>query len=29
MGERGRRKVEQEFCESLVIAKYLAALGTG
>lgn len=28
MGERGRRKVEQEFCETRVIAKYLAALGT-
>ena len=28
MGKRGRRKVEQEFCESLVIAKYLDALGT-
>lgn len=28
MGRRGRRKVEQEFCESLVIAKYLDALGS-
>ena len=28
MGERGRRKVEQEFCESRVVAKYLDALGT-
>ncbi len=28
MGERGRRKVEEEFCESRVIAKYLDALGT-
>lgn len=28
MGESGRRKVEQEFCESRVVAKYLAALGT-
>jgi glycosyltransferase involved in cell wall biosynthesis len=28
MGERGRRKVEQEFCETRVIAKYLEALGT-
>ena len=28
MGERGRRKVEQEFCETLVIAKYLEAIGT-
>ena len=28
MGERGRRRVEQEFCETLVIAKYLEALGT-
>jgi glycosyltransferase involved in cell wall biosynthesis len=28
MGERGRLKVEQEFCESRVIAKYLEALGT-
>lgn len=28
MGERGRRKVEQEFGESRVIAKYLDALGT-
>lgn len=27
MGKRGRRKVEQEFCESLVVAKYLDALG--
>jgi glycosyltransferase involved in cell wall biosynthesis len=27
MGEQGRRKVEQEFCESRVIAKYLDALG--
>ncbi len=29
MGEAGRRKVEQQFCEALVIAKYLEALGTG
>jgi len=28
MGELGRRKVEQEFCETRVIAKYLEALGT-
>jgi glycosyltransferase involved in cell wall biosynthesis len=28
MGERGRRKVEEEFCESRVVAEYLAALGT-
>lgn len=28
MGYRGRRKVEQEFCETLVIAKYVDALGT-
>ena len=28
MGERGRRKVEQEFCETRVVAKYLDALGT-
>lgn len=28
MGERGRRKVEREFCETQVIAKYLEALGT-
>lgn len=28
MGKRGRRKVEQEFGESLIIAKYLDALGT-
>jgi glycosyltransferase involved in cell wall biosynthesis len=27
MGARGRRKVELEFCQSRVIAKYLAALG--
>lgn len=27
MGELGRRKIEQEFCESRVIAKYLEALG--
>lgn len=27
MGARGRRKVEEEFCESRVIAKYLEALG--
>lgn len=27
MGERGRRKVELEYCQSRVIAKYLAALG--
>ncbi|HEU4704150.1 MAG TPA: glycosyltransferase family 4 protein [Sphingomicrobium sp.] len=29
MGELGRRKIEQEFCESRVIAKYLDALGVG
>ena len=29
MGELGRRKIEQEFCESRVIAKYLDALGAG
>jgi len=28
MGERGQRMVEQEFCETRVIAKYLEALGT-
>lgn len=28
MGAAGRRKVEQEFCETRVIAKYLEALGT-
>ncbi|MEO8548082.1 MAG: glycosyltransferase family 4 protein [Sphingomicrobium sp.] len=28
MGKRGRRKVEQEFCESLVVTKYFEALGT-
>jgi glycosyltransferase involved in cell wall biosynthesis len=28
MGENGRRKVEQEFCESRVVAEYLEALGT-
>jgi glycosyltransferase involved in cell wall biosynthesis len=28
MGERGRRKVEREFCETSMIAKYLEALGT-
>lgn len=27
MGNRGRLKVEQEFCETLVIAKYVDALG--
>jgi glycosyltransferase involved in cell wall biosynthesis len=27
MGEAGRRRVEQEFCETRVIGKYLAALG--
>ena len=27
MGELGRRKIEQEFCESRVISKYLEALG--
>ncbi len=27
MGRRGRRKVEREFCETRVIAKYLDALG--
>lgn len=27
MGNRGRRKVEQEFCETLVVAKYFDALG--
>ena len=27
MGRRGRQKVEDEFCETLVIAKYLEALG--
>jgi len=26
MGARGRRKVEQEYCESVVISKYLAAI---
>ncbi len=28
MGQRGRRRVEREFCQSRVIAKYLDALGT-
>jgi glycosyltransferase involved in cell wall biosynthesis len=28
MGARGRRKVEEEFCESRVVDKYLDALGT-
>ena len=28
MGEAGRRRVEQQFCETLVVAKYLEALGT-
>jgi glycosyltransferase involved in cell wall biosynthesis len=27
MGELGRRRIEQEFCETRVIAKYLEALG--
>ena len=27
MGRRGRRKVEEEFCETLVIAKYVEAIG--
>ena len=27
MGRRGRRKIEDEFCETRVIAKYLEALG--
>ena len=29
MGAAGRRKVEHQFCESRVVAKYLEALGTG
>ncbi|HET7816320.1 MAG TPA: glycosyltransferase family 4 protein [Sphingomicrobium sp.] len=29
MGALGRRKIEQEFCETRVIAKYLEALGAG
>ena len=29
MGKLGRRKIEQEFCETRVIAKYLEALGAG
>lgn len=27
MGRRGRRKIEEEFCETRVVAKYLEALG--
>jgi glycosyltransferase involved in cell wall biosynthesis len=27
MGARGRQKVEAEFCQSRVVAKYLAAVG--
>ena len=27
MGELGRRKIEQEFCETRVIGKYFEALG--
>jgi hypothetical protein len=27
MGELGRRKIEQEYCETRVIDKYLEALG--